>query len=109
MRLCSPVRVPKRAMAVTRVGPLFGVERLREALTWDFVARGAPICALNLSREAGRWPIHMYEQATRGPTAMQVRDLTFLNYDFRNALDRCIGAEVCTRLAQLGSCGVRCR
>jgi hypothetical protein len=35
---------------------------------------------------------------------MEVRDLIFLNDDFRGALDRYIGAKMRTKLAQLGFC-----
>ena len=39
--------------------------------------------------------------AGTGSTAMQVRDLTILDDDFRDALARSIGTEMCTKLAQL--------
>jgi hypothetical protein len=41
-------RCALRFANMTRVGPLFGLERLREALTWEFVTRGERICTLNL-------------------------------------------------------------
>lgn len=45
----------------------------------------------------------MHEKTTPGSTAVQVRDFAFLNDDFRDALDRYIGPEARTRLAQLGT------